>query len=190
MTDVARKVSAWTDAALMERLRDGDLGALGVLFDRYHADVRRIVSRLGVPAGDVDDLVQLAFLDAMRSAAAYDGRASAKPWLSGIAVMIVRRHRRSVGRLLRRLSAWALEPAPESPDSPERAAELSDEAARAQRALAGLSDKKRQVFVLVTLEGLSGEEVARALGIPVATVWTRLHHARRELRASLSQEES
>lgn len=183
----AQEKPTWDDAAILVRMRDGDVSALGVLFDRYDQDVRRLISRLGVSSGDVDDLVQLTFLDAMRSASRYDGRASARGWLSGIAVMIVRRHRRSIGRLFKRLSAWASEPA-EVVESAEGRVELAEESQRARRALDRLSEKKRQVFVLVALEGLSGEEVAATLGIPVATVWTRLHHARKELRESLSEE--
>ena len=179
------------DAALLERVRDGDMGALGVLFDRYNKDLRRLIARLGVATDSVDDLVQLTFLDALRSAAHYDGRNSAKPWLSGIAVMLVRRHRRSLSRLVQRLSAWALEASEDySDETPEKAIETSETVRRAQRALQNLSSKKREVFVLVALEGLPGEQVASALGIPVATVWTRLHHARRELREALLQEES
>jgi RNA polymerase sigma-70 factor (ECF subfamily) len=71
--------------------------------------------------------------------------------------------------------------------TPERRLVLSVEGARAQRALSRLSAKKREVFVLVALEGMSGAEVANALHIPVATVWTRLHHARLELRAALAR---
>ena len=59
----------------------------------------------------------------------------------------------------------------------------------AGEALASLSEKKREVVVLVTIEGMSGEEVAALLGIPVATVWTRLHHARREMSARMLEEE-
>ena len=54
---------------------------------------------------------------------------------------------------------------------------------------AALSEKKREAFVLVTLEGLSGEEAAQALGVPVNTLWTRLHHARLELSAAIGEEE-
>ena len=43
-----------------------------------------------------------------------------------------------------------------------------------------MSPKKREVFALFELEGLSGEEIAARIGVPVNTVWTRLHHARRE----------
>ncbi len=179
-----------TDPVLLERMRDGDMGALGILFDRYAKDVRRVISRLGVSPSDVDDLVQLTFLDAMRSAAQYDGRANAKPWLAGIAVLIVRRHRRSIGRLVHRLTQWALEPEERRNETPEEAVEMTEMAGRAQRALEKLSAKKREVFILVTLEGLSGEQVAAALSIPVATVWTRLHHARCDLRELLALEES
>lgn len=178
-----------SDAVLLERIQKGDMGALGLLFDRYDKDVRRVIARLGVATEDVDDLVQHTFLDAMRSAGHYDGRESAKPWLCGIAVIVVRRHRRSVGRILRNLTAWALE-ATEVPviETPETAMARHQLAHRAKQALKTLSEKKREVFVLVTLEGLSGEEVASALQIPVATVWTRLHHARLELRKVLSEE--
>jgi RNA polymerase sigma-70 factor (ECF subfamily) len=66
-----------------------------------------------------------------------------------------------------------------------------DEAARSLvNAFERLSLRKREVFVLVTLEGMSGEEASAVLGIPINTVWTRLHHARRALRAALEEAET
>jgi RNA polymerase sigma-70 factor (ECF subfamily) len=141
-----------------------------------------------VREGDVDDLVQATFLDALRSAARFDGRESAKPWLLGIAVMIVRRHRRSVATLAARLAAWAAEPFGTIERNPEEQAELTEAKGRAQRALDSLSAKKREAFVLVVLEGMAGEDVAHALGIPTPTVGTRVHHARKEIRAFLELE--
>jgi len=177
-----------TDAELLRRIAGGEASAMGALFDRHAGPVRRVIQRLGVSSGDVDDLVQATFLDVLDAAASYDGRASARPWLVGLAVICVRRHRRSLARLAARMAAWAREPEPVV-ETPEVSAELRDRARRAQRALEELSQKKREVFVLAALEGLPGDEVASALGIPVATVWTRLHHARLELRAALSREE-
>jgi RNA polymerase sigma-70 factor, ECF subfamily len=177
-----------SDARLFERIQAGDVGALGVLFDRHAVALRRVMARLGVSACDIDDLVQATFLDVLAAAGSYDGRASARPWLVGMAVMQVRRHRRSIGRLVARLASWASEPLPE-PETPDLAAEAGQVARRAQAAIARLSQKKREVFVLVALEGLGGEEVGRTLGIPVATVWTRLHHARLELREALCRED-
>jgi len=179
------------DARLFERMRDGDMGALGIIFDRYARDMRRVISRLGIAPTDVDDLVQLTFLEAMRAASQYDGRANAKPWLAGIAVIMVRRHRRSLGRLLRRLTEWGREPAGDKQGKNQADEyETHEMAQKAEKALAKLSPKKREVFTLVVLEGLPGEQVATALSIPVATVWTRLHHARLDLRELLAEEAS
>lgn len=177
------------DATVVERMQRGEVGALGVLFDRHHRDVRRVVARLGVPLGDVDDVVQSAFLDALRAAASFDGRANAKPWLVGLAVMQVRRYRRSFARLAARAAAWAREPR-RAPVTPEESATTRELASRTEAALGRLSDKKREVVVLVMIEGLSGEEAATLLGIPVATVWTRLHHARQELSDAVFEEKS
>lgn len=177
------------DAALLARLGKGDLDALGTLFDRHEPAVRQLLSRLGVSAIDVDDLVQLTFLDLVQVAPKFDGRSSPRSYLLGIAAMRVRRHRRSVMRLLRDIGARLFEQRRPQPLTPAEAYEHAEARARFEHALERLSPKKREVFVLVTMHGATGEEVARALDIPLATVWTRLHHARHELRAELFPEE-
>lgn len=175
------------DDELMKRISDGDLSALGVLFDRYADHVRRVVGRLGVPNGDIDDLVQATFLDAMAKASTYDGRKNAKPWIIGLAVIHVKRQKRWYFRLSARLAKWSMDPV-ELPEQPDHQAERVRDVDRATKALESLSEKKREVFVLTVLEEMSGEEVAKVLDIPVATVWTRLHHARNELRHLLMEE--
>ena len=180
-------VSDPTDADLCVRIAAGSSAALGQLFDRHGAAVRRFLLSLGVNQGEVDDLVQLTFLDALAAAKGFDGRASAKPWLLGIAAIQVRRHRRSLGRWALKALALGREAPAAASETPDLAFERHAEAGRARRALARLSDKKREVFVLVALEGASCEDAARSLGVPVGTVWTRLHHARAELRAALSE---
>lgn len=177
------------DPELVSRIAGGETSALGLLYDRYDTDVRRIVHRLGVRSSDVDDVVQATFLDVLRAAAGYDGRQNARPWLIGLAVMQVRRHRRSLARVAARITAWAREPLPR-PSTPEEATATNEAAERARIALDALSAKKREVIVLVSIEGLSGEEAAALLGVPVATVWTRLHHARKEIFAAVFEEES
>jgi RNA polymerase sigma-70 factor (ECF subfamily) len=73
------------------------------------------------------------------------------------------------------------------PHDPERRATGNQALEVLEGALARLSPKKRAAFVLVELEGLRPEEAARALEIPVATVRTRLFHARSELRRALAE---
>jgi RNA polymerase sigma-70 factor (ECF subfamily) len=59
----------------------------------------------------------------------------------------------------------------------------NDTASDLDRALGRLSTAKRSVVVLSEIEGFTCEEIAVMLRIPIGTVWTRLHHARKELRA-------
>lgn len=179
-----------SDAELVSGIAEGDLGCLGVLFDRYETTVRRFAARLGAADADVDDIVQTVFVYAPRIARRYQEQASARAWLLGVTINVVRRHRRSLARIARRLTAWATEPRFAAPAGPDELMELHQLAALANRALAKLSAKKREVFVMVVLEGVPCDEVAVTLGVPVGTVWTRLHHAKHELRDVLSKESS
>jgi RNA polymerase sigma factor (sigma-70 family) len=126
----------------------------------------------------------------VRAAPRFDPALSARSWLMGVATMMVRRRRQSMTRAIARLASWMIRSfEPEaSPPTPVELLACNETTRRLSKALDALSPKKREVFVLVVLEELSGQEVARALDIPVSTVWTRLHHARLELRAALGGE--
>jgi RNA polymerase sigma factor (sigma-70 family) len=187
MKQALRPVTESADADLVRSVANGDLRALGLLFDCYRADIRRIVARMGVARAEIDDLVQLVFLDVARSAARYDERWPVRSWLYGLTLVLVRRHRRSVSRLPGYLARWVRASGAPTTVDPDESADDRELAQLAARALGCLTAKKREVFVMVVLEEMSCEDVARALGIPVATVWTRLHHARAELRALLKE---
>ncbi len=83
--------------------------------------------------------------------------------------------------MLQRAQRWAAERIETRVATPSDELEWTEEAKRSQRALLRLSPKKRAAFVLVVIEELSGEEAAAALGVPVRTIWTRVHYARREM---------
>lgn len=172
-------------AALVRELAEGNLEALGALFERFEPGVRRYLLRVGVTEADVDDLVQATFLEVVRAAPRFDPGYPVRTWLFGIATIMVRRHRRSLSRAAARLVAWTGLVRSETAPSPDDVYDGDEALRRFAEAFARLSRKKREVFALVTVEGLSGEEAARALGIPVNTVWTRLHHARADLRAAI-----
>ncbi len=193
MSAVIAPRHAPTDPELLSRIAQGDLASLGDLYERYSGDVRRFVGRLGalgVQPGEVDDLVQSTFLLVARASHGYDGRVAARAWLFGLAANVARQHRRSLARLARKLAAWAAEPKSHGEPSPAELLAAKEAAVRAQRAIDGLPWKKREVFLMVVVEGISGEQAAAALGIPLATVWTRLHHARRDIRRLLAEEET
>jgi RNA polymerase sigma-70 factor (ECF subfamily) len=171
-----------SDAELVRRLATGEIGALGEIYDRYHEPIRRFLARATSDAEDVDDLVHATFLEAAKSAARYDGRASCRPWLAGIAVRLLRRRRRAFGRFVAVLSSFGRPPAADPRPALYARTDI-------ERALAGLSEAKRVALLLAEVEGLTCAEIAETLQVPIGTVWTRLHAARRELRAALAEVE-
>jgi RNA polymerase sigma factor (sigma-70 family) len=173
-----------SDAPIMSRLARGESGALGELYDRHHASLRRFLARATSDAGDVDDLVHATFLTAAQSAGRYDGRASCRPWLVGISAQLLRRRHRAFGRFVAALTSFG----------GVRVGAVDPRAALhartdIERALMELSEPKRITFLMAELEGLTCPEIAEALSIPVGTVWTRLHAARNELRLALTRGE-
>jgi RNA polymerase sigma-70 factor (ECF subfamily) len=184
----ALRLEAIGDPQLLKDVASGDLGALGELYDRYARDVWRAVRRSLADATDVDDVVHATFLGLPRIAVSYDGRASCRNWLCGIGVNLAIRQRRGNRRFRRMLAAFAQTAGRRSMRDPERTASGKEQLVVLDRALAALSEKKRAVFVLIELEGLCAEEVGQTLEVPVATVRTRLFHARHELKMALERE--
>jgi RNA polymerase sigma-70 factor (ECF subfamily) len=193
MTAVIRRAresaAPLSDAELLASIAHDDLHALGVLFDRHHRRIERVLLRTGTAAADVDDIVQATFLEIPKIARGFDGRDSCVGWLCGVAVRLAARRRRSMMRLLRTLLSFGAEAPREFTIDPEADASAREEMALFAGALARLAPKKREAFVLVEVEGFSAEEVARSLGVNAATVRTRLFHARAELRTAMAKEE-
>ena len=183
----ARAGSNEPDAELFAAMSAGNLTALGVLYDRHHQGVRRFVRRAVRGDADTEDLVHDTFVTAARVAGTYDDRAGARPFLLGIAANIARSRQQKQARW--RIALGLLEGALTDVlrRTPEDGASEAEQLRLLDVALARLSDEKRLVLVMIELEELSGEEVATALGIPVATVWTRLHYARAEVREHLKR---
>jgi RNA polymerase sigma factor (sigma-70 family) len=176
-----------SDAAALAALSQGHISALGVLYDRYQAAVSSFVRRATNDASDAEDLVHATFMTAARAAANFDGRQSCRPWLVGIAARLLHRRQRGLSRWARALRELTLHEG-DSHTDPHRALSARDEVQRLSIALEQLTEPKRVVLLLAENEGLSSEEIATALQIPVGTVWTRLHHARRDLRRLLDRE--
>jgi RNA polymerase sigma-70 factor (ECF subfamily) len=161
--------------------------AFEVVYERHFDDVYRFVARLS-GTSQCEDLVQEVFVVVHKRLPEFEGRAKLTTWLFQIAYRVVGAHVRKerVLRLLRR--AFSREPREEAapPSAPARIEE--QERARAvNEALASLSWKKRVVVSLHEIDGWTCERIAEALSVPVGTVYTRLHHARKELAIALAQ---
>ena len=173
------------DAALIERSWH-EPEAFAALYDRHAAPIHRFAGRR---LGDqmADDVVAETFLAAFRRRKRYDlCRADARPWLYGIAANVIGKHRRAEVRMLRAFARTGADPVTaghsDRVDSRVCAAAVQRDLAAA---LAGLSAGDRDVLLLIAWADLSYEETAAALGIPVGTVRSRLHRARRKVREAL-----
>ncbi|MCB9715030.1 MAG: sigma-70 family RNA polymerase sigma factor [Myxococcales bacterium] len=153
--------------------------ALETLYREHAGFVWRAVRRLGVPEAAAEDVVQEVFLVVRRRLPEYEGRGAPTSWLYAIARGVAANHRRGRARADRRLRVV---PEPRPLPSPEDEVGRADAAARVRDFLATLDLDQREVFVLVDVEGLSGPEVAEALGINLNVAYSRLRLARRKLR--------
>ena len=168
--------------------------AFGTIFDR-HATVlhRYFVRRLG--PDEAESMVGEVFRIAFEKRHTYDLlRPTARPWLYGIATNVLAKHRRTEARRIRavaRLAAQRLPPV-DLADRVSATADATDLWPRVADAVTSLPESERDALVLHVWEGLSYEEVADALGVPVGTVRSRLHRARTRLRelADMSGEQA
>jgi RNA polymerase sigma-70 factor (ECF subfamily) len=174
-----------SDSELIElSWQDGERFA--EIFDRHAPAVHRYLSRRIGPSL-ADDLMAETFLVAFRRRKGYDlGQPDARPWLYGIATNLVRHERRAEIRRYRALARTGVDPVSEHPEDEVVARVVASTAhRRLATVLAKLPAGERSVLLLVAWEQLRYEEVARALDIPVGTVRSRLHSARKRIRAVL-----
>jgi RNA polymerase sigma factor (sigma-70 family) len=175
-------VPAHVDADALARVASGDIGALGELYDRHARALLGFATRC-TSAQDAEDVVQSAFMRAAKAASTFDERSgTARAWLFGITAHLVQERRRSFARLARallRFDASSTVPGTSRGSSWAPEEERND----LRKGLERLTEPKRVVLLLAEVEGFTCEEIASILQVPVGTVWTRLHHARREMRA-------
>jgi RNA polymerase sigma-70 factor (ECF subfamily) len=145
--------------------------------------VARWASRLAGPGLDVEDLVQEVFLRVHRLLPEFRGDAQLTTWLYSVTHNVVRTRRRR--ERFRRLFGFTGDPdrlhVVASGPTPLEALERRRSAELIYRALDGVPEKYRTIFILFEIEGLSGEEIAQLTGVKLATVWVRLSRARAQL---------
>lgn len=183
------------DHDLVGRSQRGDRAAFAKLFQKHHGRVYGMCARLLSRKADVDDAVQQTFLEAWRCLHRFEGKSRFTTWLTRIAIHTCFSLRRKLRRLLlvdeESQALTVVEGGaadPRSDQAPLAADEVTSRRARSKalnEVLQQLSEKKRVVFVLADLEDLTSPEVAEILGIPEATVRTRLFYARKEVATLL-----
>jgi RNA polymerase sigma-70 factor, ECF subfamily len=167
------------DEVLIERIAAGDRGAMRALFARHRLAVYRWLVRLLRDEALAEDLLSEVFLDVWRQAATFEARASVSTWLLAIArhKALSARRRRTEAELDDGFAATVADPA----DDPELVVEKKSRAELLRRSLRRLPPEQAEVIDLVYYHDKSIKQVANIVGIPEATVKTRMFYARRKL---------
>ncbi|HYP77199.1 MAG TPA: RNA polymerase sigma factor [Polyangiaceae bacterium] len=161
-----------------------------VIYERWFSDVSRWIRAMGGPEAEREDLVQDVFLVVHRRLPDFDGQ-NVAGWLYQIARHRVRDFRRLLWvRHLMFGSVPLSESLSKGGASPADSLETQEKRVLLERLLSKLNETERAALVLFEIDGYSGEEIAEIQGVPVNTVWARIHKARKKLKVSLAKHES
>lgn len=176
------------DRRLVERSARGDREAFGLLVRRHQERAFNLAYQVLRNREDALDTAQEAFVKAFASLPGFKGEASFTTWLHRIVVNLaidaLRRRRRGQGGEYDDRRAAPEEPGAEveAPGDPETELEQKQVRALLARGIGQLPPAQRAVLVLREIEGLSYEEIARAVGCSLGTVMSRLFYGRRKLQ--------
>jgi RNA polymerase sigma-70 factor, ECF subfamily len=185
---VQRRSIALRDASLSASASRQAAFDFASLYDAWFDDVLRWIRALGAPMADAEDVAQETFLVVRRRLGDFDGR-NVAGWLYRIASRQVLQHRRRrwIKNVFGSADGTDLEQLPSLVPNAQTTLELKEKHQVLTHVLHRMSEKRRVAFVLFEIEGYSGEEISDILNVPINTVWTRLHHARREFYDKLVQ---
>lgn len=182
------------DAALIERCRAGDVAAFEPLVEKYRQRVWRLAYNILRDREEAWDVAQEAFIRAYQALPSFRGQSAFYTWLYRIVMNLAADRARARGA---RGRAFGTERVPEEdwdrvlPDqnpgdeAPDAAAARREQRRKIEQALDTLPEHHRRIVVLSDLEGLSYREIADTLEVPMGTVMSRLHNARKRLRDAL-----
>jgi RNA polymerase sigma-70 factor (ECF subfamily) len=167
------------DEVLITSIAKGDRLAMEALFARYRVRVYRFVLRMVRNEAIAEDLNSDVFLDVWRQAGTFKGRSAVSTWIFSIARF------KALTALKRRpteeLDEEKVDTIMDHADDPEVALAKKNKAAVLQQCLSKLSAEHREIVNLVYYQHKSVEDVAAIVGIPEATVKTRMFYARKKL---------
>ena len=174
-----------SDKELVRRMQQGERSAYAEFIDSYGARVLRLARRYVVSPSDAEDLVQEVFVEIYRSIGAFRGESSLSTYVYSIAVHRCQRH--AQGKRIETLPMLENDSEADTDwrNSPEASAAKSELSDRVQVAMGELTGFQREVVILHELHGLTYQECASVLEIPIGTVKSRLSGAFGRLRKSL-----
>ncbi|HEY0881857.1 MAG TPA: sigma-70 family RNA polymerase sigma factor [Archangium sp.] len=162
-------------ARVLDMEKAPNSGDFGALYAQHFRSVWRTLQRLGVFPAFIDDATQEVFVTAWKKWAEFEHRSSARTWLLGIAIRVA-----SDARRKQRPTEPVSPRVPMTDPGPESAAASNETSRRVEALLRTLEPERREVLLLVDLEGYTVPEVAEATGVNPNTLYTRLRAARQQ----------
>jgi RNA polymerase sigma-70 factor (ECF subfamily) len=165
-----------------------DAGAAVTRIYLANADfVWRSLQRLGIRDADLDDVLQEVFVVVHQRLHTFDGTAKITTWLFGICLRVASAYRRRGFRRNETSVAETPEPTDRAIASPEQDLAAAESRRRLDMLLDELDLEKRAVFVMFEVDEMPCEEIAQILGVPLGTIYSRLHAARKAFQKALAR---
>lgn len=174
------------ELALVERCRQGDLGAFEAIYRTHAGRLYSLARRMAGNPSDAEDLLQEIFLAAHRKIDSFRGDSALGTWLYRLATNLCLDHLRSRAVKAGQMTGALDDQVGLADAGSRRLAERTVTKMDLERAIAQLPDGCRAAFVLHDIEGLEHREVAEMLGIAEGTSKSQVHKARLRLRAMLA----
>jgi RNA polymerase sigma-70 factor (ECF subfamily) len=178
-----------TDEELAKKVQEGDRDSFSLLVERYQEKMRRYGRKFLRQHEDIDDVVQDIFLKTYANIKSFDSGKKFSSWLYRIAHNTFLNHLRSSKKELFRIDFDTVLPFLYSNDDPEEGLELKKVSEQLDSYLELLDQKYREIIVLRFYEGLSYEEIADVLKVPVSTVGVRISRALQHLKKKAGESE-
>ena len=179
------------DREAIRRVQAGETEAFELLVEKYRRKAFRLAFGVLREQEEALDVAQEAFVKAYRALPNFKGDSAFYTWLFRITMNLALDRKRQRATRARAFGAEDVPPeewertAVSTEPNPEDEATGAERRARIARALDSLSEHHRSIIILSDIEGLAYREIAQVLGIPMGTVMSRLHHARKRLRETL-----
>jgi len=177
------ELDAAFESKLIEDCAEGDAVAWRKLHRKYYPVAAAFLRKLGVRERDLEDATQDVFLQMYKYLPRFRRQAELSTWLYRLCITQARHTRRRTRVTEALLSILSIMPSTSMLSEPAFSEDLAKQ--RIAQALASLPEGERSVFVLYEMEGLPGKQIAEIVKCPEATVWRRLHYARRTFREAL-----
>jgi len=183
------------DEALVRRTQNGDTQAFDALWQKYSSRIYSLIYNMTSNHEDANDLLLEVFAKAYRSISGFRGRSSFYTWIHAIAVNMTINFVKKRGRRFQ-MSLDDLDSSVHNDkefieltasNTPTREVDLSELQQRLNEALMKLSLEHRTVVTMFDIQGMPHAEIARILGVPEATVRSRLFYAHRQLQNYLEE---